>query len=69
MSNDQEWIREHFSELVEEYAGKYIAVAGGELVAVGNSLKEVHEIALEKYPHIVPSILRVPREEDLVCAL
>ena len=69
MTNDQEWIVEHFSELVDKYAGKYVAVAGGGLVAVGESLKEVRDIAVKKFPDVVPSILRVPREEDLICAL
>jgi hypothetical protein len=41
MTKDQKWIREHFEELVEKYAGKYVAVASGELVAVGETAGEV----------------------------
>jgi len=69
MTEDQEWIREHFTELVDNYAGKYVAVANCELVAVGESPKEVRDVALRKYPHINPSVLLVPHEEDFVCAL
>jgi len=29
LTEDQKWIYEHFSELVDKYAGKYISVAGG----------------------------------------
>jgi len=29
LTEDQKWIHEHFSELVDKYAGKYISVAGG----------------------------------------
>ena len=29
VTEDQKWIYEHFSDLVEKYAGKYISVAGG----------------------------------------
>ncbi len=69
LTKDELWIYEHFSELVEKYPGKYIAVANGELVAVGDSRKEVEEIARKKYPSVTPSVLRVPKEEDLICAL
>jgi len=27
LTEDQKWIYEHFSELVDKYAGKYISVA------------------------------------------
>jgi len=40
MTKDQQWIREHFEELVEKFAGRYIAVANEELL-VGDSLQEV----------------------------
>ncbi len=69
MDKDDLWIVEHFSELVTKYAGKYVAVVNETLVAVGDSGKEVEDkaraIALEK----IPSVLRVPREEDMVCLL
>jgi len=69
LTEDQKWIHEHFTELVERYAGKYVSVARGELVAVGDSVKDVDEAARAKYPDIVPSVLRVPREEDFECLL
>ena len=68
MTRDQKWIQEHFEELVENYAGRYIAVSNEEVV-VGESLQEVRRTALKKYPSINPSILRVPRPEDFECAL
>jgi hypothetical protein len=69
LTEDQKWIYEHFSELVNKYSGKYISVASGEVVAVGDSVKEVDKAAREKYPTIIPSVLRVPREEDFECLL
>lgn len=68
MTKDQQWIHEHFEELVEKFAGCYIAVADQDLV-VGGSLQEVREKAQQKHPAINPSILRVPHPEDFVCAL
>ena len=69
LTEDQKWIYDHFSELVNKYSGKYISVASGEVVAVGDSVKEVDKAAREKYPAIIPSVLRVPREEDFECLL
>ena len=59
MDKDDLWIVEHFSELVTQYAGKY--------VAVGNSGKEVEDKARAMAPEKIPSVLRVPRDEELVC--
>jgi hypothetical protein len=69
LTEDQKWIYDHFSELVNKYSGKYISVASGEVVAVGDSVKGVDKAAREKYPTIIPSVLRVPREEDFECLL
>jgi hypothetical protein len=69
MDKDDLWIVEHFSELVTQYAGKYVAVVNEKLVAVGNSGKEVEAKAREVEPKKMPSVLRVPREEDMACLL
>jgi hypothetical protein len=39
------------------------------LVAVGESGTEVEAKAHEIEPHKIPSVLRVPREEDMACLL
>jgi len=41
MDEDDLWIVEHFSELVEKYAGKYVAVVNEQLVAVGETRPEL----------------------------
>lgn len=69
MTEDQKWILKHFSELVEKYGGQYVAIANEELVAVGQSREEVEKVSKEKYPEILPSVLRVPKEEDFLCIL
>jgi len=68
MTNEEKWIHQHFEELVDKYAGRYVAVANDE-VFVSDSPKDAHLRALEKYPTISPSVLRVPRPEDFVCAV
>jgi hypothetical protein len=69
MDKDNLWIVEHFSELVDKYAGKYVAVVNEALVAVGDSGKEVEDKAREIEPRKMPSVLRVPREEEMACLL
>lgn len=69
MDQDDLWIVDHFSELVTNYAGKYIAVVDEKLVAVGDSGKEVEDRARTIQPPKIPSVLRIPREEDMACLL
>ena len=69
MDKDDLWIAEHFSELVTKYAGQYIAVVNETLVAVGSSGKEVEDKARKIESNQIPSVLYVPREEDMACLL
>ena len=69
MDKDDLWIVEHFSELVTKYGGKYVAVVNEQLVAVGDTGKEVEDKAREIEPRKIPSVLLVPREEDMACLL
>ena len=69
MDRDDLWIVEHFSELVTKHAGKYVAVVNETLVAVGNSGKEVEDKARTTAPDKMPSVIRIPREEDMACLL
>ena len=69
MDKDDLWIVENFSELVSKFSGKAIAVVNEQLVAVGDSEVEVELIAKEKYPNKIPSVLTIPREEDMACLL
>jgi hypothetical protein len=69
MDKDDLWVVEHFSELVTKYAGRYVAVVNETLVAVGDSGKEVEDRARAIAPEKIPSVLRVPREEEMACLL
>lgn len=66
---DDDWIRDHFEELVDKYAGKYVAVSNQEIAGVDESALKAEQKALKKYPNLIPSVLRVPHPEDFVCAL
>lgn len=45
---DFAWLVEHGTDLFEEYAGKWIAVRGGEVIGVGETATEAAEQAREK---------------------
>ena len=47
-------------------AGKYVAVVNETLVVVGESGKEVEAKARAVESNKMPSVLRVPREKDMV---
>ena len=65
---DDEWIREHFEELVNKYAGQYAVVAAGELF-VGQDAGRLFAEARRKHPHAVPTGMPIPRPQDFLCAL
>ena len=65
---DDEWIRQHFEELVDKYAGRYIIVAGGEVFPV-DDVRRVEAKARRKHPGVSPIGMPVPRPEDFQCAL
>ena len=55
--------------IAELHASRLVAVVNETLVAVGDSGKEVEAKAREIEPNKMPSVLRVPREEDMACLL
>ena len=66
---DHQWIRDHFEELIEKYAGKYVGVLDGRIVLVSEDPVEIDRLAAEKSPGRLPSVLLVPFKEDFNCIL
>ena len=69
MKKAQQWITKNFEELVNNYGGKYVAVAGERVIAVALTPKEALEAARKVAKKGEISLLKVPREEELVCIL
>jgi hypothetical protein len=63
------WMVDHYEQLVKKYPHKAIAVVGDEVVAIGKTEKEVDEVARGKYPNKIPFVTTLPSEEDFVCLL
>jgi len=53
-------------ELVGKHADKWIAVIGTQIVAVGESAKEVLATAREKFPDDEPFIAKFPKERAML---
>ena len=69
MKKPQQWITENFEELVNNYGGKYIAVMGERVIAAALTPKEAMEAARKVAKEGEISLLKVPREEELICIL
>lgn len=64
-----DWMVKHYEKVVKEYPRKAIAVVDEEIVAIGETEKEVDEIARIKYPDKIPFVKKLPSEEDFICLL
>jgi len=69
MKQSQQWITEHFEELVSKYGGKYVGVVGEQVIAFALTPREVMEQARQIVEEETVSLLKVPMEEELVCIL
>jgi len=69
MNQSQKWITKHFEELVSRYGGKYIGVAGRQVVGYAFTPKEAMRQARKLVKGEVVSPPKVSTEEELVCIL
>ena len=69
MKKAQKWITENFEKLVDDYGGKYIAVVEEKVIAIALTPKQAMEVAMRVTKEEEISLLKVPREEELVCIL
>ena len=63
------WLEAHLDEVCQKYPGRYIAVYRDEIVAVGDSFKEVYQIARDKRIPDFPFVMAVPQPEELAAAV
>jgi len=64
-----QWYSDHFEELVQKYGGRCIAVVKEKIVGVADTEREAAGLAREAQPDVVPLVLSIPLEEELVCLL
>lgn len=59
------WLAEHLDEMVRRHPGKVIAVYRGQVVAVGDSYREVLAAASAQGIRETPFTLRVPNADEV----
>lgn len=69
MSKNNLWINKNFEKLVENHAGRCVAIIDGKVIAVASDQMTAYRKASQKYPNKKPTVLRIPRKRELVCAL
>lgn len=63
MSSNYDW---YTKADTEKYAGKWIAIVEGEVVASGDDAEKVYREAKKRYPKKKPSLAKIPAEKILV---
>jgi len=65
MNKNDRWVARNFEKLIDLYGGRYVAVVNKRVVAVGPRPDKVEERARTLTGTDVPSVLMVPRKENL----
>jgi len=60
-----DYFLKHSGELSRKYPGKYIAIVGNKLVAIGDNNKEVFLKAKRKFSGKIISISYIPRKDEI----
>jgi len=66
---DHQWIRDHFEELIEKHAGKYVGVLDERILLVSEDRVDIDRLAQKEFPGRLPSVILVPFREDFNCIL
>ena len=64
MQEEHRWLSEHFDELIDQYAGKMVAIQGGKVVAVGDNATEIYRPFREAGQTIMPLLVSIPHPEE-----
>ena len=61
----------HFNRLVTQAGGKWVVIAGGQVIRIGpkQALKRMVREAKVRYPDKTPLIAPIPTDQDLQCIL
>ena len=65
LQQHDDWLSDHFDELIDKYPGKIVAIMNGEIVRIGDTYKEVYQPFLESDLDWMPLVVRVPHSDDV----
>jgi len=63
LKDEHEWLVRHHKQ-AEKYAGRWIAIFGGKIVADGKSFGEARKKAIRKSAGSIPLVLYVPKKSE-----
>ncbi|MGQ0643935.1 MAG: DUF5678 domain-containing protein [Elusimicrobiota bacterium] len=65
MHKDDRWVAKNLAKLVDLYGGRYVAVVDGRVVASGARPEKVEDLARRGTGVDVPSVIRVPKKDQI----
>jgi len=68
---NDECFRRHFAELVEQHGGKWVVIAGGEIIGVGpeERVRAMSQKARKAHPDDTPLLAPIPTVDEIECVL
>ncbi|MBD3559018.1 hypothetical protein H6S82_09125 [Planktothrix sp. FACHB-1355] len=64
LEKDNQWLADHYDDLIQKYPGKTVAIENGEVVAVGNDYGDVYRPFLKEKRLVMPLVVEVPHPDD-----
>ena len=69
MNKSDFWVQKNFERLVQYHPGQWAVIVDGQLIGISKSLPNLAKAARKKFPQKTPTLLKIPRKRDLICAL
>jgi len=66
LQKHDEFMAEHYDELIEKYPGKVVAIEDGQIIAVGDNHIEVYRSCRKEGQGVSPLVLDIPHPDDLM---
>lgn len=68
---DDTYFQRHFARLVDKHGGKWVVLAEGRLIGIGEGgdVARLIRKARKKFPRSIPFASPIPSREDLECLL
>lgn len=65
------YFTKHFEKLIKKHGGEWIVIAKGEKIGIvpKYKVKDLLEIARDKFPNEICLISPIPKEEEIECIL
>lgn len=65
LQQHDQWLAENLDQIIEKYPGKIVAILDGEIVAVGDTYKEVYAPFQNQNREWMPLAIRVPYPDEI----